>query len=129
MLLAILVLCWFSPLETILIKTTRLELPTLIPMLIIAPPSLAAALAFLLQSIRKKACLNASVILMCAVVARQQATYKLQTMTDIFTLVNAVNALAIIVSTHVYTKSIINGKLKVVAAQITEELDDTLDAA
>ena len=72
-LLAILVLCWYSPLDSVLLKTsTALEMHTFVPMLVLCPSCLAAVLAFILRGFHNKQTLCTAVPLTMACVVVQQ---------------------------------------------------------
>ena len=61
-LLAILVVCWYTPVEV----PSNTRLATWIPMLLICPPSLAVTLAFILRGFRRRQTLGTSVVLVVA---------------------------------------------------------------
>ena len=71
-LLATLVLCWNSPVYEVFPRgelLTRLA----VPMLVLCPPALAAALAFILRAFRKRQTVAAAAVLTLACAVRQQA--------------------------------------------------------
>lgn len=74
-LLAILVLCWYSPLDRALVQasTTELTMQAFVPMLVLCPSCMAAVLAFILRGFHKKQTLSVVVPLTAACVAVQQA--------------------------------------------------------
>ena len=61
-LLAILVVCWYTPVEV----PSNTRLATWIPMLLICPPSLAVTLAFILRGFRRRQTLGTGVVLVVA---------------------------------------------------------------
>ena len=72
-LLAFLVLCWYGPLEKIILAHFISPLSTLLPMLILCPPCLAASLAFILYSLKARRSIISATILTCALFIKQQA--------------------------------------------------------
>lgn len=74
-LLAILVLCWYSPLDRALMQasTSDLTMQAFVPMLVLCPSCMAAILAFILRGFHKKQTLGVVVPLTAACVAVQQA--------------------------------------------------------
>ena len=85
-LLAILVICWYSPLEGALLMLAPLRdkmyLATLIPMLIFSPPFLSAALAFVLRGFKNRSTYTTSMILTIILVVRQQIERKVTSSLD-----------------------------------------------
>ncbi len=85
-LLSILVICWYSPLESTLLLLPPLQdssfLARLIPMLILSPPFLSAALAFVLRGFRNRSSYMTAIILTCTLVVRQQIRNKMSTYLD-----------------------------------------------
>jgi hypothetical protein len=77
-LLAILVICWYSPLESSLLLPTSMpqfkdiHLPTFLPMMILGPSFISASLAFVLRGFRNRSASTTAIILTCALVVRQQ---------------------------------------------------------
>jgi hypothetical protein len=85
-LLAILVICWYSPLEGALLMLAPLRdkiyLGTLIPMLIFSPPFLSAALAFVLRGFKNRSSYTTAMILTIVLVVRQQIQRKVASSID-----------------------------------------------
>jgi hypothetical protein len=71
--LAILMLCWYSPLDTIFARTS-LNMQTILPMIILCPSCLAAILAFIVRGFAKKQSLGTVIPLTCATIIVQQVT-------------------------------------------------------
>jgi hypothetical protein len=71
-LLAILVLCWYSPVERLIVKDD-LFARTAIPMLVLCPPCLAAVMAFILSGFHHKRSSAVATMLLIACAIRQQA--------------------------------------------------------
>lgn len=76
-LLAILVICWYSPLESSLLLPSMVQfkdihLPTFLPMIILGPSLVSATLAFVLRGFRNRSACTTAIILTCALVVRQQ---------------------------------------------------------
>ncbi len=72
-LLAILVLCWYSPLDMALLQTSgELRMQTFVPMLVLCPSCLAAILAFILRGFHTKQTLSTVVPLTTTCVIVQQ---------------------------------------------------------
>jgi hypothetical protein len=72
-LLAILVLCWYSPLDKALLQTSgELRMQTFVPMLVLCPSCLAAILAFILRGFHTKQTLSTVVPLATTCVIVQQ---------------------------------------------------------
>ena len=71
-LLACVVLGWFSPIESALLMDIGAVPPSLIVLVAVAPPLLVAALALLLQALRTRSTLIALAFLTPVLVARQQ---------------------------------------------------------
>ena len=71
-LLAILVLCWYSPLDEVVAGISAALQPwTFVPLLVIAPPYLAAILSLILYSFRARCCGVAAAVLSAALAVRQ----------------------------------------------------------
>ncbi len=73
-LLAILVLCWYSPLDNVFRRPSPINLQLFVPMMVLCPSCLAAVLAFILRGFQNKQTLATVVPLVCTSVAVQQAT-------------------------------------------------------
>jgi hypothetical protein len=76
-LLAILVICWYSPLESTLLLPSfeqfkYVHLATFIPMMVLGPSLISATLAFILRGFRNRSACTTAIILTCALVVRQQ---------------------------------------------------------
>ena len=76
-LLAILVICWYSPLESTLLLPSfeqfkNMHLATFIPMVVLGPSLISASLAFVLRGFRNRSACTTAIILTCALVVRQQ---------------------------------------------------------
>ena len=71
-LLAILVLCMFSPIDSAVVRA-ELSTKLAIPMLILCPSCLAAIIGFVLRGFRHKHSTVTAVVLLCACAIRQQA--------------------------------------------------------
>jgi len=73
-LLAILVLCWYSPLDNVFRRPSPINMQLFVPMMVLCPSCLAALLAFILRGFQNKQTLATVVPLVCTSVAVQQAT-------------------------------------------------------
>lgn len=75
-LLAILVICWYSPLENTLLPSIKqfngIHLATFIPMMVLGPSFISAALAFVLRGFKNRSSCTTAIILSCILVVRQQ---------------------------------------------------------
>ncbi len=76
-LLAILVICWYSPLESTLLLPSveqfkNIHLATFIPMMVLGPSLISASLAFVLRGFRNRSACTTAIILTCALVVKQQ---------------------------------------------------------
>lgn len=69
-LLAILVLCWYSPLDNIFVRPHNVQ--NFVPMLVLCPSCLAAILAFILRGFQNKQTLGTVVPLTCTCIIIQQ---------------------------------------------------------
>jgi hypothetical protein len=94
-LLAILILCWYGPLENILITHFNAPLKTVLPMLILCPPCIAAALAFVVYSLKEQRAAVSATLLSIALFIRQQtlSAHGMQHKFDWFALFAALNLL------------------------------------
>ncbi len=72
--LAILILCWYSPLDTIFQKTSANSMQILVPMVVLCPSCLAAILAFIIRGFAKKQSLGVVIPLTCTCIIVQQVT-------------------------------------------------------
>ena len=72
-LLAILVLCWYSPLDSVFRRPSAINIQLFVPMLVLCPSCLAARLAFILRGFRNKQTLGTIVPLVFTCVVVQQA--------------------------------------------------------
>ena len=71
-LLAFLILCWYGPVEKIILAHFISPLSTLLPMLILCPPCLSATLAFVLYSLKNRRAVVSAGLLTFALFIRQQ---------------------------------------------------------
>jgi hypothetical protein len=106
-LLAILILCWYSPLETILWSHMH-RLSTVLPMLLLCPPCVAAALAFVLHSLKHRNALASAALMVVALVIRQQilATHHMRGKLDWAALSSVLNVLGLGISYFLYRRSV-----------------------
>jgi len=80
-LLSILVICWYSPLENPLL-TKLTNMATVLPMFILCPLLISGALVFVLRGFKNRSCLYSSLLLTTILVVRQQITRKLKDRLD-----------------------------------------------
>lgn len=108
-LLAILVLCWYGPLENVLLSHFNSPLRTVLPMLILCPPCLAAALAFILHTLKCKCAAVSATLLVIALFIRQQIlpTHHMQHRGDFFALSALVNCLVISMAFWIYRRRVV----------------------
>lgn len=67
----------FSPLEAALLHTREMvQMETAIPMLVLAPPCIAASLAFILHALRRRAALLSAALLLLVLTVRQQFVHR-----------------------------------------------------
>ena len=94
-LLAILVLCWYGPLEKVLLSHTSFPLATALPMLLLCPPCLSAALAFILHSLRCRHAAVSATLLTLTIFIRQQilAQHHMRSASDWLALGSMLNLL------------------------------------
>ena len=71
-LLAILVLCWYSPLDSVFQRPSPINVQLFVPMLVLCPSCLAAVLAFILRGFQNKQTLGTVVPLVCTCIVVQQ---------------------------------------------------------
>jgi hypothetical protein len=71
-LLAILVLCWYSPLDSVFRRHSPINVQLFVPMLVLCPSCLAAVLAFILRGFQNKQTLATVVPLVCTCIVVQQ---------------------------------------------------------
>ena len=81
-LLSILVICWYSPLESPLLLNQLTNVGTSVPMFILCPLLISGALVFVLRGFKNRSCSYTSIILTCILVVRQQITRKLKDKLD-----------------------------------------------
>jgi hypothetical protein len=108
-LLAFLVLCWYGPLEKILLAHFTSPLQTLLPMLILCPPCLAATLAFVLYSLKRRQTLVTVTLFTCGLFIRQQVLqgHRMQTRFDWFALSSAFNMVVSSISYYAYHRRVV----------------------
>ena len=108
-LLAILVLCWYGPVENILLSHCNSPLRTVLPMLILCPPCLAAALAFILHTLKCRCAAVSAILLVVALFIRQQIspTHHMQHRSDFFALSATVNSLVISTAFWIYRQKVV----------------------
>ena len=107
-LLAILVLCWFSPLDQVMIKNELLSARLAIPMFIFCPSCLAAILGFVLRGFRQRHSTVTAAVLACACAVRQQAvTGRLQTRADWLVLASALQCAGLLTASVWYRWSVV----------------------
>ena len=99
---AILVLCWYSPIELENFTIQKQNAATSIPMLILVPPSLAAALAFILHSFKKRTAGTTAALLTCTLMIRQQVEHRFHTRIDWLSLFLCATSLGLTLLYHVY---------------------------
>ena len=94
-LLAILILCWYGPLENIMLTHFNSPLRTVLPMLILCPPCLAAALAFVVHCLKSRSAAVAATLLSIALFIKQQTldAHHMRHRADWFALSSVVNLL------------------------------------
>jgi hypothetical protein len=108
-LLAILILCWYGPLENIMISNFHSPLRTVLPMLILCPPCIAAALAFVLYSLKCKHAAVPATLLSIALFVRQQilSTHRMAHRGDWLALSAVVNSLVVSIVFWVYRRKVV----------------------
>ena len=109
-LLAILVLCWYGPLEQVMLTHYfSSPLKTVLPMLILAPPCLATALAFILHSLRCRHAAVPSTLLTIALFVRQQIlpVHRMRHRADWFALSSLLNVVGVSVAFWLYRRKVV----------------------
>jgi hypothetical protein len=104
-LLSILVICWYSPLESPLLKQLT-DVGTLAPMFILCPLLISGALVFVLRGFKNRSCSYTSIILTCILVVRQQITRKLKDKLDWVTLSLCIFSVTLTIFFIVYKKNV-----------------------
>jgi len=97
--LAILVLCWHNPNEQIVRDVeSMIDIKTALPMFLICPLCVAAALAFVLYGFKRRSSGIISVVLLLIMCVRQQISnkHKLQSKLDWASLLNTIHALFLV---------------------------------
>lgn len=108
--LAILVLCWHNPNEQIIHDIQgMINLKTAIPMFVICPMCVAAALAFILYGFKKRSSGIIAVVLLLILCIRQQISspHHLKSHLDWITLGNTANTVILVVSYLLYRKNVL----------------------
>jgi hypothetical protein len=108
-LLAILVLCWYGPIETSLLTHFNSPLRTVIPMLVLCPPCIAAALAFVVHGLKTRSAGTAATLLSIALFIRQQTlpAHKMQHKIDWIALSSTLNLLLSALGYWLYRRHVV----------------------
>jgi hypothetical protein len=86
-LLSTLVLCWYSPLQSVY-ETTKFSMNTVIPMFIVCPLCISGALTFILYGLKRRSCGVISCILLMVLAIREQLhhEHRFETLSDVISL-------------------------------------------
>jgi hypothetical protein len=108
-LLAILVLCWYGPLENSLLMHFNSPLRTVIPMLVLCPPCIAAALAFVVHGLKTRSAGTAATLLSIALFIRQQTlpAHRMQHKGDWIALSSTLNLLLSAIGCWLYRRRVV----------------------
>jgi hypothetical protein len=104
-----LILCWYSPVETIMLSHFNTSLKTVLPMLILCPPCIAAALAFVVYSLKSRCATVSATLLSLALFARQQALHghHMGHRGDWFAMSSALNLLVTALAYWLYRRRVV----------------------
>lgn len=129
-LLAILVLCWYSPLDRALMQasTSDLTMQAFVPMVVLCPSCMAAILAFILRGFHKKQTLGVVVPLTAACVAVQQAVErKMRARGDWVLVAGTAMVLSFSLLFHLYLQRVQDKKKPVAAPPPPSDEGDFLE--
>jgi hypothetical protein len=125
-LLSILVICWYSPLESPLLKQLT-NVGTLVPMFILCPLLISGALVFVLRGFKNRSCSYTSIILTCILVVRQQITRKLKDKLDWVALSLCIFSVTLTIFFILYKKNVTETAAVVVSKKPFYHDDDDDD--